>query len=86
MTHSAPICIDSYTVMLGMLEDFAVDVLSRVVTQVSPRLRDLLVKAVEELEAAAEGTDNAYDDILVEVLKDVLKVSDSESAPSGSDA
>jgi len=86
MTHSAPICIDSYTVMLGMLEDFAVDVLSRVVTQVSPRLRDLLVKAVEELEAAAEGTDNAYDDILVEVLKDVLKVSDQESAPSGSDA
>ncbi len=42
--------------------------------KISPNLRALIIKLVTDLEALAKATPNVWDDIIVEILKDILAI------------
>lgn len=49
-----------------------------ILTVASPQIRESLCKLLDTLEQQATQTDNAWDDVLVEVLKMVLACPDSQ--------
>ena len=42
--------------------------------KISPNLRSLVIKLVSDLEALAKTTPNNWDNIVVELLKDILDI------------
>jgi len=60
--------------MRSMLRGIASEVLQILVPALSDAVRSLFIAAIEDLENAAESTENEYDDALVDILKEGINV------------
>ena len=64
--------------MRSMLRGIASEVLQILVPALSDAVRTLIVAAVEDLENAAQSTENEYDDALVDILRSGIDVPEKE--------
>lgn len=56
----------------GFMEKVISKIVERVLKQISPQMRQVVIEAVDRLEAAAESTKNPWDDLAVIILKVAL--------------
>lgn len=56
------------------MDDVLIRILRQCVRMVSGPLRAEIIKAIYALDALARGTENSFDDLLVEILKAVFEV------------
>lgn len=57
-----------------IMDTWLSSLMKQILIQMSPAIRDTLVKFVDQLEADAKGTKNPWDDIGVGLLKFVLLI------------
>ena len=54
------------------------NILSPIVDAISPAIRSLMVELIAKLDKAAKATPNEADDALIDLLQNLLKITDEE--------